>query len=350
MNNWYFLILVVSFLFNFFPIKIIKKYDQLFFSVLIVFTVFAITVRPLTFSDDDNYIFMLQDFKTLHVSDLGKISSLFYYLNIFIFKFVSNVKTVLKINFILIWLIIYISFIKEKVRFKVRFFFLYFMMFQVLFFIQLRNAYAIVFLSWGLLRQFNNKKGHVFFIISILFHYSVLPFILVYFLFNRKYSNEKKINLKNNILLLLVAIILAIFFYDFYNIYVVSSPIFERYFFDYISAPEIGNTSVLQFSLLFLYLALILINKDNFLETNSNRIKYAYTIYWGILIAILFFSLPLFQRIIIPFYLYSIIVSLNTNSMRFSGFFRIFLCFLILLIHLAISINRIKYFEDWIVL
>lgn len=344
------LILAVSFLFNILPNKKIKKYDQLIFFALIALTIFSISVRPLSFNDDENYISILDDFKTQKIDELGKISSLLYYLNIFIFKFVTNVKVVLKINFILIWLIIYTSFIVERVKYKVRFFIFYLMIFQVLFFIQLRNAYAIAFLSWGLLRQFNNKKGYVFFIISILFHYSVLPFIFVYFLINKKYYNLNKINLKKNLLLLLFTIISAIVFFEFYNTYIVSLPLFERYLFDYISTPEIGNTSVLQLSLLFFHLALIFMNKDNLLMSNSDRIKYSYTIYAGLLIAILFFSLPLFQRLIVPFYLYSIIVTLNTNSLRFSGLVKRILCFFVLLIYFAISINRMSYFEDWIIL
>jgi hypothetical protein len=344
------LILAVSFLFNFLPNKKINKYDQLIFFVLISLTVFSISVRPMSFNDDENYISILEDFKTQKIDELGKISSLLYYLNIFIFKLVSNVKSVLKINFILIWLIIYTSLTVEKVKYKVRFFIFYLMIFQVLFFIQLRNAYAIAFLSWGLLREFRSKKGYVFFILSILFHYSVLPFILVYFLINKKYHNLNTINLKKILLLFLFTIILSIVFFEFYNAYIVTLPLFERYLFDYISTPEIGNTSILQLSLLFFHLVLIFMYKDNLLMSNSDRIKYSCAIYAGLLIAILFFSLPLFQRLIVPFYLYSIIITLKTNSLRFTGFFRSSLSLLVLLIYFAISINRISYFEDWFVL
>jgi hypothetical protein len=207
-----------------------------------------------------------------------------------------------------------------------------------------------VFLSWGLFRQLNNKKGYVFFIISILFHYSVLPFILIYFLINKKYPKSNEFNIKKTGLLLIFVIVLSIIFFDLYNTYIVVLPFFERYLFDYISTPEIGNTSVLQLSLLFFHLVLILINKDSSLMLNSDRIKYSFTIYIGLLIAILFYSLPLFQRLIVPFYLYSIIVTLNTNSIRFTGFFRSSLSLLVLLIYFAISINRISYFEDWLVL
>jgi hypothetical protein len=341
---------VTAFFFNIILNKNIKKIDVLFFFTLIVITIYAISVRPLSFSDDDNYISILQDFKIQDVNELGKISSLFYYLNLFIFKFISNVNTILKINFSLIWLIIFSSFFIERVQFKVRFFVFYLMLFQVLFFIQLRNAYAIAFLSWGLFRQLNNKKGYVFFIISILFHYSVLPFILVYFLINIKYSKFNEFNIKKNLAMLLFAVVLSIVFFDLYNTYIVAIPFFERYLFDYISTPEIGNTSVLQLSLLFFHLVLILTNKDSSLMLNSDRIKYSFTIYIGLLIAILLFSLPLFQRLIVPFYLYSIIVTLHTNSIRFSGLFRSSLCLLVLLIYFAISINRISYFDDWLVL
>lgn len=341
---------MTAFFFNIILNKNIKKIDVLFFFTLIVITIYAISVRPLSFSDDDNYISILQDFKIQDVNELGKISSLFYYLNLFIFKFISNVNTILKINFSLIWLIIFSSFFIERVQFKVRFFVFYLMLFQVLFFIQLRNAYAIAFLSWGLFRQLNNKKGYVFFIISILFHYSVLPFILVYFLINIKYSKFNEFNIKKNLAMLLFAVVLSIVFFDLYNTYIVAIPFFERYLFDYISTPEIGNTSVLQLSLLFFHLVLILTNKDSSLMLNSDRIKYSFTIYIGLLIAILLFSLPLFQRLIVPFYLYSIIVTLHTNSIRFSGLFRSSLCLLVLLIYFAISINRISYFDDWLVL
>lgn len=341
--------MIASF-FNIILNKNIKKIDQLFFYTLIVLTIYAISVRPLTFNDDDNYISILQDFKIQDVNELGKISSLFYYLNLFIFKFISNINTILKINFSLIWLIIFSSFFIERVRFKVRFFVFYLMLFQVLFFIQLRNAYAIVFLSWGLFRQLNNKKGYVFFIISILFHYSVLPFILVYFLINKKYPKSNEFNIKKNVILLLFAIVLSIVFFDLYNTYIVVLPFFERYLFDYISTPEIGNTSVLQLSLLFFHLVLILTNKDSSLMLNSDRIKYSYNIYIGLLIGILFYSLPLFQRLIVPFYLYSIIVTINTNSIRFTSLFRGSLSLLVLLIYFAISINRISYFEDWLIL
>ena len=150
--------------------------------------------------------------------------------------------------------------------------------------------------------------------------------------------------------MLLFAIVLSIVFFDLYNNYIVVLPFFERYLFDYISTPEIGNTSVLQLSLLFFHLVLILTNKDSSLMLNSDRIKYSYTIYIGLLIGILFYSLPLFQRLIVPFYLYSIIVTINTNSIRFTSLFRGSLSFLVLLIYFAISINRISYFEDWLIL
>lgn len=349
-NNWYVLILIISILINLLSFIKIRKLDNIFFVFLIFIVFIGIVFRPFTFSDDDNYISILQDFKIQDVNELGKISSLFYYLNLFIFKFISNVNTILKINFSLIWLIIFSSFFIERVRFKVRIFVFYLMLFQVLFFIQLRNAYAIVFLSWGLFRQLNNKKGYVFFIISILFHYSVLPFILVYFLINIKYSKFNDFNIKKNLVLLLFAIVLSIVFFDLYNTYIVALPFFERYLFDYISTPEIGNTSVLQLSLLFFHLVLILTNKDTSLMLNSDRLKYSFTIYIGLLIAILFYSLPLFQRLIVPFYLYSIIVTLHSNSIRFSGLFRSSLCLLVLLIYFAISINRISYFDDWLIL
>ncbi len=307
-----------------------------------MFVIIAIANRPLTFNDDDNYLAMLDDFKYVNVSELGKISSLFYYLNIFIFQFISNLQVALKINFILIWVIIAISFFAEKVINKTFYFTFLLMLFQVLFFIQLRNGFAIVFLNWAILRYYRNKKFALLFLISILFHYSVLPFILVFYSVNYFVKSNNIFFLRNQLFKLLLAIVSSFFFYNFYNNYIVVMPLFEKYFFDYISTPEVGNTSILQMFLLIFHLFLFLPHNIKNYKINIS----VFIIFFGLLLGVLFFSLPLFQRIIVPFYLFSIsslVFIISKFSLKNLNIFY----YLIVLVYFLISINRFTYFENW---
>lgn len=344
-NNWYFFLLIISIIINIIPSKIITKYDSYIFVLLILFTINAITCRPLTFNDDDNYLSMLQDFKFLNVHELGKISSLFYYLNLVILRLSNNVEIVLKINFILIWIIILMSFFFENVKNKTFYYTFLLMLFQVLFFIQLRNAFAIIFLNWGLIRYNKNKSGILFFIFSILFHYSVLPFIIIFFLTKKYFKPNHHFEIKRNIFNLIIAFVVSYFFFTIYNRYIVVLPFFEKYFIDFINTPEVGNTSILQIMLLVLHIFFFMRLDNN--NTLINRS--IYIIYFGLLLAIVFFTLPLFQRIIVPFYLFSITTFIYVLKLYSKKYFNIYYI-LIILIYFMISINRSSYFENWHIL
>ena len=180
-NNYYTLILFLILGINILPTKLRFKYDSVLFLFTIALIIICISIRHLTFSDDENYLSMLQDFRYISTRDLGKISSLFYYLNLIILNITDDVSIALKINFILVWLFFLMTLFIENVKYKTTFLTFFFLLFQVLFFIQLRNALAIIFLNWGIIRVFKNKNSLIIFFISTLFHYSVLPFILIYY-------------------------------------------------------------------------------------------------------------------------------------------------------------------------
>jgi hypothetical protein len=341
-NNWYFLLLLISIIIHIIPTRIISKYDSYVFLFLIIITVCAIVNRPLTFNDDDNYLSMISDFQNVNISELGKISTLFYYLNIFLLQFTSNVEFVLKINFILIWIIIATSFFYEKLKNKTIYFTFLLMLFQILFFIQLRNAFAIVFLNWAIIRYYKNKSYSLFLLLSVLFHFSVLPFIIVFYITKYLIKTQNNFKLKRQWISFVAAIIISILFFNIYNNYIVILPLFEKYFTDFINTPEVGNTSIVQMFLLVFHLLLFLPLRVK----NQYINRSLYVIYSGLLLGIVFFTLPLFQRIIVPFYLFSITTYIYILNKQSKKYFNLYY-HLTILIYFMISFNRISYFENW---
>ncbi len=346
LNNWYFLLYGLNLLIFGIPKRIISKFDNYIFSACIFLIIISISLRPLTFSDDDNYLSMLQDFNFTKSDELGKISSLFYYLNRFFFIFTNNVNLLLRINFIVIWLVIWFSFHVENVRNKSLFLAFLFLLFQVLFFIQLRNAFAIVLLCWALLRYFKNKSYWYLFVISALFHYSVLPFIICHFFVNWYFNKPKRISILFLSISIFCVILLSVYFYELYFSYIVVLPLFEKYLVDFISTPEIGNTSYFQLSLLVFHMFLA-IGISRYLNNNLEIYKSSIKIIFGLLLAILFSTLPLFQRLIVPFYLFSIIsFFIQFRDKLKPGLLNKVYIFIIF-IYLSIAFNRFYYFENW---
>lgn len=348
-NNWYFFDLILAVCALIIPKNTLCKYDFFYFNFFVFIIIIGILLRPLTFSDDENYLSMLQDFNFTKSDELGKISSLFYYLNRFFLMFINNLNSLLRINFIIIWLIIWFAFHVENVRNKSLFLTFLFLLFQVLFFVQLRNAFAIVFICWALLRYFNNKSYFYLFVISALFHYSVLPFILCHFFVNWYFKKPKRISALLLSIYILCAIILSIYFYELYFSYMVVLPLFEKYLVDYISTPEIGNTSYFQLSLLVFHMFLAIGISRDIKNNNLEIYKSSITIIFGLLLAILFSTLPLFQRLILPFYLFSII----SFFIQFRGKLKPGLLnnvyIFIIFIYLSIAFNRFYYFENWFI-
>lgn len=349
LNNWYFLFFGLFLLLLCIPKRIIIKFDFYIFTAYLFLIILGIFLRPLTFSDDDNYLSMLQDFNFTKSEELGKISSLFYYLNRFFLIFTNNINFLLRINFIIIWIVIWFAFHVENVRNKSLFLTFLFLLFQVLFFIQLRNAFAIVFMCWALLRYFNNKSYWYLFFISTLFHYSVLPFILCHFFVNWYFKKPKSISFLVLSICIFCAIILSIYFYELYFNYIVVLPLFEKYLVDFISTPEIGNTSYFQLSLLVFHMFLAIGISRHFKINNLGIYKSSITIFFGLLLAILFSTLPLFQRLIVPFYLFSIIsFFIQFRDKLKPGLLNNVYIFIIF-IYLSIAFNRFYYFENWFI-
>lgn len=346
-NNWYFFVLILAVFALIIPIKTLFKYDFFYFNFFVFIIIVGILLRPLTFSDDENYLSMLQDFNFTKSDELGKISSLFYYLNRFFLIFTNNVNLLLRINFILIWLVIWFAFHVENVSNKSLFLTFLILLFQVLFFIQLRNAFAIVFMCWALLRYFNNKSYWYLFIISALFHYSVLPFVLCHFFVNWYFKKPKRISSLVLSISIFCAVLLSIYFYEIYFSYIVVMPLFEKYLVDFISTPEVGNTSYFQLSLLVFHMFLATGIFRYFKNNNLEIYKSSITIIFGLLLAILFSTLPLFQRLIVPFYLFSIIsFFIQFRDKLKSGFlYKVYI--FIIFIYLSIAFNRFYYFENW---
>ncbi len=346
LNNWYTLQLVILFFVILLPRLMIKKYDIYIFLSLTILSILSILLRPLTFSDDENYLSIIDGFRNSTAIELGKISTLFYYMNLIILSIFDNIEYTLKFNFILVWLIFAFSLIKERVKYKTMYFIFFYLLFQVLFYIQLRNALAIVFLAWAIIRTFSHKNGLLLFIISIMFHYSVLPFVILFFLFKYFYS-PTTITPQKIVLIILSSIFLSFSVYNIYLNYIQVNPFFEKYFLEYINTPEVGNTSILQLFLLFLH-SLLLYKTKSEVKSNLFIDKSLILTLTGLFFGILLFTMPLFQRIIVPFYLYAIISFVYIFKTLNYKIYKI--PYLILIsIYIAISINRIAYFENWFI-
>jgi hypothetical protein len=346
-NNYYTLILFLILGINILPSKLRFKYDNVFFLFTIALIITAISIRHLIFSDDENYLSMLQDFKNISTRDLGKISFLFYYLNLFILNISDDVSIALKINFILIWIFFLMTLFIENVKYKTTFLTFFFLLFQVLFFIQLRNALALVFLNWGIIRTFKNKNSLLIFFIATLFHYSVLPFILIYYFINFNIKIPLKFSKKKFITVGIISILISISFYNIYYNYISILPVFEKYFLEFINTPEVGNTSYLQLSLLFFHLILLFKLNNNY-EKNSLVTKSGIIVFLGLLFGLILATLPLFQRIILPFILYAIISHIYIFYIKNIKFPKWpYYYYIMIIAYWAISINRISYFETW---
>lgn len=347
LNNGYFYILFFSLVVNIFPPYYKRKYNSFLFVLLTIATILLISIRPLKFSDDENYLSMLEQFRSISFNELGKISGLFYLINSFLLLFITNYSVLLKVNFILIWVFILISFFYEKVKYKLEFFTFFILLFQVLFFIQLRNAFAIVFLNWGLIRSFNKKSTVLFFIISALFHFSVIPFLLFYYFRNNNINSRLQFFLRRRYFIILLTIIISLSFFNIFSNYIVTIPFYEKYLLEYISMPETGKTSVMQLILLFFHLLIMLPLKNIVLNDSIIINKCLLILIDGLILGVIFYSLPLFQRFSLPFFLYSIIsfiyiFKLQTFPIKNNLYYK-----LLLVIYLAIAINRINYFDNW---
>lgn len=347
LNNGYFYILFFSLLVNLFPSYYKKKYNSFLFVLLTMATILLISMRPLKFSDDENYLSMLEQFKSISFNELGKISGLFYLMNYFFLLFITNYTLLLKFNFILIWVLILVSFFYEKVKYKLEFFTFFVLLFQVLFFIQLRNALAIVFLNWGLIRSFNKKSPIFFFIISALFHFSVIPFILVYYFRNININSRLHFLLRRKYFISLLTLIISISFLNIFSNYIATIPFYEKYLLDYISMPETGKTSILQLTLLFFHLLIMLPLKNIVLYDSIIINKCLLILLDGLILGVIFFSLPLFQRFSLPFFLYSIISFIYIFKLQSFPINNNLYYKLLLVIYLAIAMNRINYFDNW---
>jgi hypothetical protein len=347
MNNWYFFLCCLFLFFILVPKNILKKHDFQVFSLSIFLIIIGIFLRPLTFSDDENYLSMLKKFNFTDPNDLGKISSLFYYLNLFFLFLFNDFNLILKLNFVLIWIIIWSAFQYENVKNKSLSLIFLFFIFQVLFFIQLRNAFAIAFLCWALLRYFNKKSSFLLLTISILFHYSVIPFVFCFFLVEKFFKKTNNISIYLFFFISIGAFILSNYFYELYFSYIVILPFFETYFTDFISTPEVGNTSYFQLLLLFFHLLLANNIYKSYFNNNLVVYKYVILIFLGLLLGIFFSPFPLFQRLIVPFYLFAII----SFFFQFRDFiktqFQSILYLGTIFIYLTIALNRLYFFDNW---
>lgn len=336
------------------PKRLLNRYNSLAASaafIVILSIVISIFFRPLNFNDDYTYLGKIESFKYINYNDLGKISFVFYLQNKLLLYFIDNSALVLRLNFSLVWILFLISIFKEKVHSKIFILFYFICFFQVLFFIQLRNAFAIVFLFWGLIRFFKKRNYLLLFVLASLYHLSVLPFIITFYFFfsTGRLSLKERISNQKILLYLIVALVLSFMFYDIYYSFVVSNPLFQVYLSQYISSPQIGNTSIAQIAVLILHFLLFRFTYNK-IVISPQLFKYEGFIYLGLLISIIVFTFPLFQRIVLPFYLFTMCVYYFyiRNDVRSRK--NIFYQLLYLLLHvtyLAIAINRNNYFESW---